>query len=201
MKKITIVTAAFRAKNMPRVWESIKNQTYTHWEWLVINDGQTGIRGWWDGIYHHSNAKFVDIHWQTGRFGLYVRNVGVMLSDPSYNHIVFLDDDNEWTPDHLESMVALEESTGKTPYCWMHIKGKKPGSTFERIKKTGFSRQGIDLGCILYKKEHFYKYGFFRDTRQVTFDFDFMEKIYKGEGGDKFVCTEKPTLIFWHKRY
>ena len=198
--KISIVTAAFRAEHMTRVAESIKKQTFKNWEWIIVNDGQPEIRDWWGE--NHSilpNMRFIDISWCKGRFGLYARNMGAMAANSE--HIVFLDDDNEWKSDHLSSMVDIEEKTGKTPYCWMHYKGKKPGSTFERIKKTGFSRQGIDLGCMLYRREYFEKHGYIRDDAQVTFDWNMIERIVKGEGVEKFICTRKPSLIFWHKRY
>ncbi len=202
--KISIVTAAYRDKNMDRVWESIKNQTHQDWEWIIVNDAQCGIRQWFKKfklVNELPAAKvwFVDIEYAKGRFGLYSRNVGAMVAN--CEHIAFLDDDNQWEPDHLESMVKLAEETGRIPFCWMHEKGKKPGSTHDKIKKTGFSKQGIDLGCILWTRELFDRYGYFRDDAQVTFDWNHMARVGFGEGIRKFVCTEKPTLIFWHKRY
>lgn len=198
--KISIITAAFRVEHMTRVAESIKRQAFQKWEWIIVNDGQEEIREWYQknkGIVPH--MRLIDLSWCKGRFGLYARNIGAMAAN--YRHIVFLDDDNEWESDHLSSLVGFEERTGKTPYCWMHYKGKKPGSTLDRTKKTGFSRQGIDLGCMLYRKEYFEKHGYIRDDAQVTFDWNMIERIVKGEGVDNFICTRNPSLIFWHKRY
>lgn len=199
--KVTIVTAGYRGENMDKVCESINSQTFKDWEWVIINDGQESVREWYKGFDNqlYPQIYFVDIQKPMGRFGLYSRNVGAMLA--KYNRIVFLDDDNEWAPDHLESMIKAEQETGKIPYCWMHIKGKKEGSTHDRIKKTHFGRQGIDLGCFLYRKEHFIKYGYFEDSRQVTYDFDFFNKIVQGEGKDNFICTKNASFVFWHRRY
>lgn len=205
MRKISIITAAFRKQHMDRVWKSITSQTYTDWEWVIVNDGQKEIREWYkesvekDKFINH-DVWFVDVPTCKGHYGLYVRNIGIMCS--THDDVCFLDDDNQWEPDHLESLVELAEETGKIPFCWMHIKGKKPGSTFERIKKTGFQKQGIDLGCILYPKRLFYLHGFFKPDAQVTFDWNCIKRIHDGVGGrEKFVCTKKPSLIFWHKRY
>jgi len=203
--KISIITAAFRAEYMDRVLQTLLNQTYKDFEWVIVNDGQEGIRQWYkeareSGKLDNIKAWFIDMEQQKGRFGLFARNVGVMACN--YRRILFLDDDNEFEPDHIQSLVDAELTTGKIPFCWMFIKGKKPESTFRKIKRTGFSRQGIDLACVLYKKEFFEQYGYFRDDAQVTFDWNAIERIYNGVGGDKaFVCTGKPTLIFWHKRY
>jgi len=200
--KISIITAAFRPELMPRVWESIKKQTHKDWEWIVVNDAQQGIRDWYKE-FKRDNPKvdvwLVDIERQKGRFGLFSRNVGVSVANNE--HIVFLDDDNEWEENHLESLVNLEKRTGKVPYCWMHIKGKKDGSDCDRIKRTHFGKQGIDLGCILWTKRLFEQYGMFRDDSQVTYDWNCIARSYYGYGPSRFECTNEPTLVFWHKRY
>lgn len=200
MFKISIITAGYRVEFMDRVWESIKRQTFKDWEWIIVNDGQDKIREWYKKnktvLY---NTFFVDIEKRRGRFGLYARNVGTMVANNK--HIIFLDDDNEWEADHLESLVKLEKETGKIPYCWMHLKGKKPDSTHDRIKKTHFGKQGIDLGCILWRKELFERYGYFRNDAQVTYDWNCIARVYYGSSPSSFVCTNKPTLIFWHRRY
>ena len=200
--KISIVTAATRPELMNDVWKSIKNQTHRKWEWIIVNDGKEGIRDWYDKnkeLFADYNVWLLDIEKNRGRFGLAARNAGVAVA--SYNDIIFLDDDNEWEKEHLQSLIETKEKTGKIPYYWMHLKGKKDGSDYDRIKKTHFGKQGIDLGCILWTKELFEQYGGFRDDSQVTFDWNCIARSYYGKGPHKFTCTEKPTLIFWHKRY
>jgi SAM-dependent methyltransferase len=205
--RVSIVTAAYRVEYMDRVWQSIQTQTFKDWNWVIVNDGQPTIKDWYlnkelEGEFNGYNVTFIDLGISLGRFGLYARNIGTMAAlSFNTNRITYHDDDNVWTEYHLESMVNLEKETGKIPYCWLHIKGKKEGSTFDRIKPTALARQSIDLGCILYRKNFFNKYGYFKDTHQVTFDFDFMKGIFDGEGVENFICTNKPSLIFWHKRY
>lgn len=202
--KVSIITAAHRPEFMDRVWESIKKQIFKDWEWIIVNDGGEGVKKWYDDnikILRQTNSDIwlVNLERNRGRFGLFARNIGAMAA--SNSNIVFLDDDNEWEPDHLESLVDFKNKTGRIPYCWMHIKGKKPGSNFEKIKETRFGKQAIDLGCILWNKFIFDKYGYFRNDSQITFDWNHIARIYYGEGPNKFICTKKPTLIFWHKRY
>jgi ubiquinone/menaquinone biosynthesis C-methylase UbiE len=202
--KVSIITAAFRGELMPRVWESIKSQDFTNWEWVIVNDNQDSVRQWYreaqkNNLFEGKDVWFIDLERQMGRFGLYSRNIGAMVA--KYDRVAFLDDDNEWMPDHLSSLINLEIKTGKIPYCWMRVIGKKPGSTFQKTKRTHFGRQGIDLGCILYRKIMFEKYGYFPDSRLITFDFDLMRKIFSGEGQSNFACTDKDSLRFHHKRY
>jgi hypothetical protein len=208
MPGISIVTAAFRGELMDKVWESIKNQDCwdkdgLRMEWIIVNDDQYSVRGWHMqksllSSFPWPSVVFIDMHRQQGRFGLYGRNIGAMVA--KFDRVLFLDDDNEWPTNFISTMVAKELETGLIPMADMHIIGKKVGSTVDRIKVTALSRQNIDLGCLLYRKEHFRKYGYFEDTKQIQFDWDFMYKIVDGEGRDAFV--KAPTeLVFHHKRY
>lgn len=207
MCSVSIITAAYRGELLPRVWESIKKQTFPRWEWVLVNDNQNSVREWYGSfingegkeLYEQSRVWMVDVCRSLGRYGLFSRNVGAMVA--SFEYIAFLDDDNEWESDHLQSLADTQAKDGKIPYSWIHVKGKKPGSTFEKIKHTGFSRQGIDLGCILWRKSLFEKYGYFPNTRQITFDFELLSKVYQGEGAENFVCTNNASFLFWHRRY
>jgi len=187
---------------MDRVWESVKRQTFSDWEWIIVNDGSDDVCRWYNEKkqeFDKKNIWKIDIGRNRGRFGLYARNVGSMCASNKF--IAFLDNDNEWEADHLESLAKKYIETGKTPYCWMHIKGKKEGSTHDKIKKTHFGKQGIDLGCILWTKDLFESYGYFKDDSQVTFDWNCIARVYYNKGPNQFICTENPSLIFWHKRY
>ena len=202
--RISIITATNQTKYMDRVWQSVENQTFKNWEWIIVNDGSKEVEDWYKqnvGKLRETNPEvwLVSIEKNKGRFGLYARNVGAMVA--SYEDIVFLDDDNEWEVNHLESLVNLKLKTDKIPYCWMYLKGKKEGSDYERIKKTHFGKQGIDLGCLLWNRDLFEQYGYFKNDSQVTFDWNCIARVYYGLGPNRFECTEEPTLIFWHKRY
>lgn len=202
--KVSIITAAFRAEYMDRVWASIVSQTHKEWEWIIVNDGQAGIREWYrkrreEGVFNDYCVWLIDNERCLGRFGLHSRNIGAIAARNKY--IIFADDDNEFYPDHIESLLSKKEETGKTPYCDIHVKGKKPGSTFERTRHTTLGRAQIDLGCLLYDKDVLNKTGYFKDDAQVTFDWNCIERIIKEVGADNFVPTRKRTLIFWHRRY
>ena len=97
---------------MGRVWDSVVKQTHKDWEWIIVNDGSSEVRKW----YTDNIAKFrkvnrdiwmIDIERNRGRFGLFARNIGTMASSSEY--VVFLDDDNEWEEDHLESLIRFRK--------------------------------------------------------------------------------------------
>lgn len=197
---ISIITAAVRGELLDRVLASIEKQTYKDWEWIIVNDDSNSVRFWLKNKVLPNNAWVIDIGRNQGDYGLQARNVGIMCSN--HSRIVFLDDDNEWeTEKYLENLVRTERKTGRTPFTNLRIRGKKPGSTHDVIKRTMFLSNKIDLGNILYKKEFFLKYGYFDNSKnRITFDWDFIRNLVEKEGEDSFVKVEE-NLVFWHHRY
>lgn len=208
-REVSIITAAFRAELLDRVWASILAQDIlkdpgVKFEWLVINDSQQAVRDWWkqstfERKFAGYEVIFIDLLEHTGHFGLYARNEGA--KNASYDNIIFWDDDNLAESNHISSLFEAKEKTGKFPYCWMRVKGKRPGSTYDKIKRTGLSKQGIDLGCLLYNKQMFKDVGYFEPTSPITFDWDYFEKLIKKYGRDAFVNTGVASLVYFHHRY
>lgn len=125
------------------------------------------------------------------------RNVGAMLA--IHDRILFLDEDNRWPVDFVRKMVETEEETGKIPYCGLLAVGKKDPN-WSREREVVFVKQHIDLGCLLYRKEFFSKYGYFVDDKRfhTTFDWELIRRIHEGEGADAFAKADT-RLIFRHK--
>src|SRR5689334_13114668 len=95
MELISIITPVFnRAHLLNETWESIKNQTYPNWEWIVVDDGSTDS----------SFSLISEIAKADRRVKLYsrspelikgpssCRNYGVKLSQGMY--LIFLDSDD-----------------------------------------------------------------------------------------------------------
>jgi len=202
---VSIITAAYSATYLNKVWESIKKQTYKDWEWIVVIDGSHNVIKWFSDMaikdeFKGYNVWRIIIDENQGRFGLVSRNVGAMCA--SFQKILFLDDDNEWDEDdYIEEMFRVCVETGKVPYTKLHIVGKKPGSTVDRHKETSLSRHHIDLGNMLYRKEYFIKTGYFNDRKnRIMFDWDKIEDIVNLVGEKNFIQVDR-NLLFRHKRY
>jgi glycosyltransferase involved in cell wall biosynthesis len=97
----TVLTATFnRAHTLPRVWESLRAQTFPSFEWVVVDDGSTDgtadlVRGW------AAEAPFPVVYVHQENQGKHVAvNRGVEAS--SGEMIAVLDSDDACVPTALE---------------------------------------------------------------------------------------------------
>jgi len=131
MPKVSIITPLFNRQDLvSETWESIKNQTYTDWEWIVVDDGSN------DG-----GAEYIrEIATKENRVKLFYRrdgkkgpsrcrNIGVEKSTGYY--LVFLDADDLLADFCLEERISFME--------------KKVNLDFSIFKQILFKRVPGDL--------------------------------------------------------
>ena len=68
-----------------------------------------------------------------------VRNVGIRLTDSRY--VAFLDDDNLWTPDHLERALGVLEQPGGPDAVYTALRRVRPDGTDHDILSVPFDRR------------------------------------------------------------
>jgi glycosyltransferase involved in cell wall biosynthesis len=103
----TVIVTYRRPKTVLRAVESALAQSVTDQVVLVMDDGgglpelpaDPRVRGY--SLSANSRRPSV------------VRNIGIRLSRSEY--VAFLDDDNEWEPDHLKTALAALEDPAATP--------------------------------------------------------------------------------------
>lgn len=116
MEKVSVIIPTYnRFKYLMNTIESVKNQTYTNIEIIVVNDKSTEEDYYnydWEGnniiiIHLEQNSK--------DKFGFacpggYQRNFGIDLSTGKY--IAFCDDDDIWFPKKLELQINAMKKSG-----------------------------------------------------------------------------------------
>jgi len=107
---VSIILPTFnRAKFLPQAFASIRSQTFTDWELVVVDDGSTDnthqlveelTRGWPQRVRYHRQQN-------QGAYG--ARNTGLDLARGGY--IAFFDSDDVWLSHHLaDCTAALSEN-------------------------------------------------------------------------------------------
>lgn len=115
---VTVVPSYRRPELLQRAVRSALAQTVEDHLVVVVDDG-----GGLPELPEHPRLRAVSLRRNSAVLGL-VRNVGIRISDSRY--IAFLDDDNEWRPDHLEVALRRLESGGDLVY-----------TTLERYRADG----------------------------------------------------------------
>lgn len=135
--KITVFTPTYnRAYLLPRLYESLKNQTFKDFEWLIVDDGSTdGTRDLVDGWI---NEELFDIRYYYQENGGKHRaiNRGTLLAKGEWFFIVDSDDylpsisleiSNKW-------MKSVENDDSFAGVCGLRrINGRVPRAAFDVI--------------------------------------------------------------------
>jgi glycosyltransferase involved in cell wall biosynthesis len=117
MKKVSVIIPTFNRFNyLKNAVQSVLNQSHNNLEIIIINDGSTQPE-YYSDIKTISSDKTIIIHMgqnsshvvgDVGR-AAYTRNIGLKIASGDY--IAFLDDDDIWLPNKLETQLKHMEKT------------------------------------------------------------------------------------------
>lgn len=106
--KVQIIVPVYNAqKYLRRCLDSLKNQTYTHWEAIVIDDASLDSSAEIIKEYQSCDSRITFIALDKNQGVSKVRNVA--LSKLSEKYTAFLDSDDYWEKDMLEVLVKKAE--------------------------------------------------------------------------------------------
>jgi glycosyltransferase involved in cell wall biosynthesis len=204
---ISICVPAYYAKNLiGETLESIKNQVYTNWELIVIEDGSDDGTVEIINIFRKTVFQEVLYYKNIVNKGLpATRNVAVSKAKGAW--LAFVDSDDVWHPDHLQSLV--ETAYGNPDYDFIHsgynhfvVDINKP--TFKQSisieKLTNFPisfykrEYNIQPSSVMVSKKLFEAVNGFDETYLSVEDLNFYFR--SSEKGFKFKYTGKSTLYY-----
>lgn len=182
-----VITAYNVSEFIAEAVESVKNQTYESFEIILVNDGSTDQ----PELHRALSPHFDDIIYveQENAGAGAARNAAIDLSRG--NIIAFLDGDDAWLPDYLESQTKfLEESGLDAIYCdaemtdnplnegltYMHLNPAEVDVTVESLIR--FESSPILSGTIV-KRETLDRCGMFDADIRRGQDFDLWLRMAK----------------------
>jgi glycosyltransferase involved in cell wall biosynthesis len=177
-KVSVIIPTHNRATMLKRAIESVLAQSYQDFELIIVSDGATDetdslVEGWDDRrirYFKHAHSKGASA----------ARNTGIKNSRGAY--LAFLDDDDEWLPFHLESLVdKMDDSEPKVGlvYGWIdYYEGKRVirqrhPTLKGKILKDMLDKQAITNSSVLLIR---------REVLDIVKGFD--EELPRGNDGD-----------------
>jgi glycosyltransferase involved in cell wall biosynthesis len=131
----SIITPTFnRGHLLTRVWESLKNQTFQDFEWIIIDDGSTDNTK--EIVNSFNDPRLVFERFLQNKGVNTARNKGLDLAQGEY--IVFVDSDDLLLPNALETFLKLWNEVPKDVGCivttCLDLETKKKIGFFEKEK-------------------------------------------------------------------
>ena len=124
MKTITVITPTYnRCNTLYRVYNSLLSQTYTDFEWLVIDDGSTDNTKELIQSYIEEGKIAIRYYYQENRGKHIALNTAMKLVDSEY--ITVIDSDDEFVSNAFEVFMSY----------WNNIEDK---SLFNSITSTAY---------------------------------------------------------------
>lgn len=199
---VSVVIPMFNSENTIRLTlESVINQTYPHFEVILVDDGSTDKS---ISLVSHFKSQVRIIRQENmGVSG--ARNTGWKASQGSL--IAFIDSDDLWLPNKLEEQVNLihvdrslgfvfcdayveEEKSGKTS-IWRAEKGSFSPEDF--LKNPGAALIPVASGTLLIRKSILEAIGGFDEGLSISADWDFARRLSSISLSQ---CVHKPLITY-----
>jgi glycosyltransferase involved in cell wall biosynthesis len=191
--KISVIIPTFnRKKTLKRAIRSVRDQSISPFEILVVDDGSDdGTKEW-----VNSNYPYIKYIYQANNGVSSARNKGIKSSKGDW--IAFLDSDDEWLPQKLNDQVkGIRENPGTkfshTNEIWIR-NGVRVNQMKKHKKFGGFIFEKcldicrISPSSALIKKNLFDQIGMFDESLRVCEDYDLWLRI-----------TSKYSVLFLDK--
>ena len=186
-----LVSVVTRTKDRPEhlreAAASVAAQTWPAVQHVVVNDGGRDVSELLAPYRERTQATYL----APGAVGrCRAGNLGLAAARGAY--IAWLDDDDLYKPEHLETLVRASESSGaKVVYSmadritqsrdpttgrYRDVK-TEPAPTFEWSKLALWSRAELHLATVLYAREVHERVGGFDESLEVLEDFDLFARM------------------------
>jgi glycosyltransferase involved in cell wall biosynthesis len=187
---ISIVTPTFkRPRELVKAVVSVQRQSFADWQLYVVGDCCPDAAAVMTPIIKADpRVHFHNLDKNYGPGGAEPRNYA-LRNLVKTQYCAFLDDDNTWTSEHLQSL-------------WNAIKSGPYKFALSSIVMDGIliyfdlpiRRGRIDTSCVLFDMELVRHYGYWQDRTSTCYAHDFLFFIkWHTEAG---IATRKATLLY-----
>ncbi|MGM9814106.1 MAG: glycosyltransferase family 2 protein [Candidatus Enteromonas sp.] len=132
---VSVITPAFNCeKTIEETYQSIKNQSFSSWEWIVIEDHSNDHSFSLLQTLASADDRIVLLRTETNSGAAVARNLGIQRAVGRY--IAFLDADDLWDPNKLSHQISfMEESQIAFSFTNYNVLSSDGETKHERVKK------------------------------------------------------------------
>jgi glycosyltransferase involved in cell wall biosynthesis len=188
---VTVIVPTYnRPEHLRRALDSIFGQTYTNFEVIVVGDCCPDLD---EFVLSYPNAKdrrfkYYNLSKNYGAGGAVPRNYALkMLCATKW--VAYLDDDNEWTDNHLASLVAILQANPEVQYVFSSMMIDGAELVFDVPRKGR-----IDTSCVVHRHELVVKYGLWKDRVEGGYAHDW--EFFSRWVGEPYIASKQATLLY-----
>lgn len=197
-----IIPTCDRPERLRVAVESVLRQTYAELEAIVVNDGGSDLGALLASL--DTTGRVVSLRLARNRERAAARNAALRLARGTY--VAYLDDEDRYEPDHVETLVrALETSGGAvaytdaTPACELpegegyRVEAKEWSCPHPSVRDWLLVSNCIPLLCVMHRRDCLDEVGAFDETLETHEDWDLLIRLSRRW---EFVHVEKTTCAF-----
>jgi len=209
--KLTIVTAIYnRIDGLNKVFECLDNQTYKNFSHILVDDCSTEID--YNGLQvicqERLNTSFVRLGFRSHYYGCFARNIGTQLAFSQVHHsqrdidnewVAYLDTDNLWLPNHLESLIDVAEKNNASMVGADMIMFGANDNSWRQLRRLQIKQGYCDIGSFIYKTRLFRDYGYWfaHPHRKQKWDYELINTFSTFE---EIYYTHQPTFLMSYRK-
>jgi O-antigen biosynthesis protein len=183
-----------RPQHLIKAINSILQQTYQNWELYVIGDKCPVLNQVMEDMRvsgkYDKRIRWWNFNDNNGAGGAVPRNYALYLAQTEW--IAYLDDDNEWFPDHLQTSVDLIEKNPDVQYMFSSFKIDGNDEQIHTVEVPVWG--GLDTSAVIHKRELIFKYGLWKNREDGGYAHDW--EYFSRFKTEKWLATLKPTLNY-----
>lgn len=197
-----IITTFNRPDHLKAAVKSVLDQTVKSLELIIVNDGGVNIE---KELLKFEDDRVSIINRLRNEGPAAARNSGIKIAKGKY--IAFLDDDDIYLNDHLETALKWLRKGNKVVYTDAYrYDYKKSGNEYKLIKITtpysiDYNRDKLMLGnispinCFVFDKEQINKSGLFDEGFTVLEDWEFWLRL--SSQSDFYHIKKETVIVNW----
>ncbi len=189
--KVSIVISTYKRKDLLlRAINSCLNQTYQNFEIIIVGDKCPELENFMNNEYNGPKEKirWFNLYSNCNDGGTTPKNYALRMIVRT-NLICYLDDDNIYTPDHLESLVQKFKDDKDLKFAFSSMEM----SNYKIICREP-KHMRIDTSTFMHKRSLLYKYGYWKSHKEAGYCHDW--ELVSRWLNEKWSATGKVTMIY-----
>ena len=190
-----ILTCYNQEPYLAEALESVLNQSYPHWECIILNDGSTDHSEDIALQYVAKDKRFVYVY-QENQGVVAARNHAISASQGAY--ILPLDGDDKIAPSYLEQAVDVLDRNPDIAlvYCDVLQFGEESGPmSLPEMTIRNLLRSGCCVSSSMFRRETYHQVGGYKEEMKDGWeDWEFFISLM--ESGGKVYKLEQPLFYY-----